>query len=40
MTTDLKGKPTTQKGATFTVALRNLSEGWRIGAWAWAKGAQ
>ena len=40
MTFNLKGKPVAQEGATFTVALRNLPEGWRIAAWAWAKGAQ
>jgi ketosteroid isomerase-like protein len=33
-------KQVTQTGATFTVALRKLSEGWRIAAWAWAKGGQ
>jgi hypothetical protein len=27
-----------QTGAVFTVALRKLAEGWRIVAWAWAKG--
>jgi hypothetical protein len=30
----------TQSDATFTVALRRQSEGWRIAAWAWAKGGQ
>jgi ketosteroid isomerase-like protein len=34
------GKQVTQTGAVFTVALRKLAEGWRIAAWAWAKGAQ
>ena len=29
-----------QTGATFTVALRKLAEGWRIAAWAWAKGTR
>lgn len=32
------GKQITQSGAVFTMALRKLSEGWRIAAWAWAKG--
>lgn len=32
------GKQITQSGAVFTLALRQLSEGWRIAAWAWAKG--
>lgn len=38
MTFKLQGKQITQTGATFTVALRRLSDGWRIAAWAWAKG--
>ena len=29
-----------QTGAMFTVALRKLAEGWRIAAWAWAKGTR
>jgi hypothetical protein len=33
-------KQVTQTGATFTVALRKLSDGWRIAAWAWTKGGQ
>jgi ketosteroid isomerase-like protein len=32
------GRPVTQSGAVFTVALRKLAEGWRIAAWAWTKG--
>jgi ketosteroid isomerase-like protein len=40
MTFKVHGKQVTQTGATFTVALRKLAEGWRIGAWAWAKGGQ
>ena len=40
MTFQLKGKKVTQTGAVFTVALRRLPEGWRIAAWAWAKGKQ
>ena len=39
MTFKVKGKEFTQTGATFTVALRRLNEGWRIAAWAWTKGA-
>lgn len=38
MTFKVRGKPVTQSGAVFTVALRKLTEGWRIAAWAWAKG--
>jgi len=34
----LHGKPVTQTGATFTVALRKVAGAWRIAAWAWAKG--
>ena len=40
MTFQLKGRQVTQKGATFTVALRKQADGWRIAAWAWAKGKQ
>jgi hypothetical protein len=40
MTFNLQGKQVTQTGAIFTVALRKLADGWRISAWAWAKGAQ
>ena len=29
-----------QTGAMFTVALQKLAEGWRIAAWAWAKGTR
>ena len=32
------GKEVNQTGAVFTVALCELSEGWRLTAWAWAKG--
>jgi ketosteroid isomerase-like protein len=39
MTFKVHGKPVTQTGATFTVALRKLADGWRIASWAWAKGA-
>jgi hypothetical protein len=38
MTFKVRGQQITQTGAIFTVALRRLAEGWRIGAWAWAKG--
>lgn len=38
MTFKVHGKQITQTGATFIVALRKLDHGWRIAAWAWAKG--
>ena len=38
MTFDHKGKQVTQSGALFTVALRKVGRGWRLTAWAWAKG--
>jgi hypothetical protein len=38
MTFKMGGKQVTQSGAYFTVALRKLTEGWRIAAWAWTKG--
>jgi len=38
MTFKVHGKQVTQTGAIFTFALRKLAEGWRIAAWAWAKG--
>jgi len=38
MTFDLNGTTATQTGATFTVALRRSADGWRVAAWAWAKG--
>lgn len=38
MTFDVDGTTVTQTGATFTVALRRGAEGWRVAAWAWAKG--
>jgi ketosteroid isomerase-like protein len=34
------GKQATQSGSIFTVALRQLAAGWRITAWAWAKGTR
>lgn len=38
MTFDLNGTQITQTGAVFTVALHRTAEGWRVAAWAWAKG--
>jgi ketosteroid isomerase-like protein len=38
MSFKLRGQQVTQSGATFTVALRKVDDGWRIAAWAWAKG--
>jgi len=38
MTFKLHGKQITQSGAIFTMAFRRLEDGWRIAAWAWAKG--
>lgn len=40
MTFDLKGTKITQSGAVFTFALRKLAAGWRVAAWAWAKGTR
>ena len=40
MTFEVHGRQITQSGATYTVALCRLAAGWRIRAWAWAKGAQ
>ena len=40
MTFKVKDQQVTQTGAFFTVALRKLTEGWRIAAWAWAKGTR
>lgn len=40
MTFKVKGQQVTQTGATFTVALARQAGGWRIAAWAWAKGRQ
>lgn len=40
MTFKVHGQQVTQTGAVFTVGLRKLSEGWRIAAWAWAKGTR
>src|ERR687897_3903819 len=38
MTFAVKGATVTQSGAVFTVALRKTADGWRVAAWAWAKG--
>jgi ketosteroid isomerase-like protein len=38
MTFKVDGKEITQSGAVFTIALRRRIDGWRIAAWAWAKG--
>jgi ketosteroid isomerase-like protein len=38
MTFKVRGKQLTQTGANFIVALRKLATGWRLTAWAWAKG--
>jgi hypothetical protein len=36
----VRGKRVRQSGSVFTVALRKLAAGWRLAAWAWAKGTQ
>jgi hypothetical protein len=36
---DVKGTKVEQTGAVFTVAFRKTVGGWRVAAWAWAKGA-
>ena len=36
----VQGQEILQTGAMFTVALRKLPDGWRIAAWAWAKGTR
>ena len=38
MAFDLNGTRMNQSGAVFTVALQKTEHGWRISAWAWAKG--
>ena len=38
MTFKVRATEITQTGAILTVALRKLADGWRIAAWAWAKG--
>lgn len=40
MTLKAHNRQVMQSGATYTVALRRGPQGWRIRAWAWAKGAQ
>jgi len=40
MTFKVRGQQVTQTGAVFTVGLRQIAEGWRIAAWAWAKGTR
>ena len=40
MTFKVHGQQITQTGATYKVALARFAAGWRIRAWAWAKGAQ
>jgi hypothetical protein len=40
MTFSVQDTQVVQSGATFTVALCRDPEGWRIAAWAWAKGGQ
>jgi ketosteroid isomerase-like protein len=40
MTFTLGDKRVDQTGASFTVALRRQTDGWRIAAWAWTKGKQ
>lgn len=37
---NINGRQLTQSGGIFTVALRKLAKGWRIAAWAWAKGRE
>src|SRR4051812_41811359 len=38
MAFDVKGTKVKQSGALFTVALQKGANGWRVAAWAWAKG--
>ena len=40
MSFSVRGKRVRQSGSVFTVALRKLAAGWRVTAWAWAKGTQ
>ena len=40
MTFKVHDQQVVQNGAVFTVALRKLDDGWRIAAWAWAKGTR
>jgi hypothetical protein len=36
----VRGKRVKQSGSVFTVAVHKLATGWRLTAWAWAKGTQ
>lgn len=38
MTFKMHGRRMTESGAVFTIVLCRQAEGWRIRAWAWAKG--
>jgi ketosteroid isomerase-like protein len=40
MSFSVRGKRVRQSGGVFTVALRKLASGWRLTAWAWAKGTR
>jgi hypothetical protein len=40
MTFKLQGQQVTQTGAILALALRKRATGWRIMAWAWAKGTR
>ena len=40
MTFKVQDQQVRQTGAVFTLALRKLTDGWRIAAWAWAKGTR
>jgi hypothetical protein len=40
MSFTVRGQRMKQSGSLFTVALRKLVAGWRLTAWAWAKGTQ
>jgi len=40
MSFTVHGKQVRQSGSVFTVALRKFEAGWRLTAWAWAKGTQ
>jgi ketosteroid isomerase-like protein len=34
------GKKVTESGATLTVALQKVADGWRITGWAWSRGTE
>lgn len=40
MTFKVQGHEVKQTGAVFTLTLHKGAEGWRIAAWAWAKGTR